>query len=103
MRFAGVILAGLVPFSAHAGAIERACNASDRNAASRELCSCIQEAADATLNNSEQRRAAKFFSDPDKAQETRQSDSSGDESFWQRYKSFGQMAEAWCAPAEQTG
>ena len=101
MRIYGVILAAVVPFAAAAGTIERACNKSDRSAASRELCSCIQEAADATLNNSDQRRAAKFFADPDKAQETRQSDSSSDESFWQRYKSFGQMAEAWCAPQDQ--
>jgi hypothetical protein len=101
MRILAVILAMAVPMAAEAGAIERACNASDRSAATRDLCSCIQEAADATLNTSEQRRAAKFFSDPDKAQETRQSDRSGDETFWQRYKSFGQMAEAWCAPQEQ--
>jgi hypothetical protein len=83
--------------TAAAGSIERACNASNRDAANRSVCACIQSVADQSLSSAEQRRAAKFFSDPDRAQETRVSDSSRDEVFWQRYVAFGQQAEAYCA------
>jgi hypothetical protein len=96
-------LVAVLPLVAHGGPIERACNASDRSAATRALCACIQDVADATLTNSDQRRAAKFFADPQKAQDTRQSDVASHESFWQRYKQFGVTAEAWCAPEEATG
>lgn len=83
--------------TASAGAIERACNGSNRNAANRSVCACIQSVADQSLNSTDQRRAAKFFNDPDRAQETRVSDTSRDEAFWQRYVAFGQQAEAYCA------
>jgi phytoene dehydrogenase-like protein len=80
-----------------AGPIERACNGSNRDAANRSVCSCIQSVADQSLTSTDQRRAAKFFNDPDRAQETRASDTSRDEAFWQRYVAFGQQAEAYCA------
>ncbi|MBB3711616.1 hypothetical protein FHS00_001187 [Limimaricola variabilis] len=76
------------------GAISRACEASGRPGANAALCSCVQGAADATLSGSEQRRAAKFFKDPQKAQDTRQQDGSG--AFWSRYKAFAERAEAIC-------
>ena len=98
-----IICALLAPSFASAGAIERACNASDRKSVSRSLCSCIQQAADATLTNSAQRKAAKFFKDPDKAQDTRQANGSSNETFWKRYKNFGATAEAWCTRSEATG
>lgn len=79
-----------------AGAIESACVRSDRGA-SRSLCGCIQQVADMTLRGSDQRRAAKFFRDPDSAQEVRMSKSDSDNEFWARYKSFGEAAEAYCA------
>lgn len=81
---------------AQAGLIEKACNSSDRKAASRSLCGCIQDAADLTLSRGDQKLAASFFKDPHKAQEIRQSDNSGHEAFWKRYKHFGQTAEAYC-------
>ncbi len=81
---------------ASAGPIERACNRSDRDAANRATCSCIQSVADQNLSSADQRRAAKFFSDPDRAQDVRVSDSARDESFWQRYVAFGELAEAYC-------
>ena len=62
---------------AQAGVIERACIKSDRRAASKTLCGCIQKAADVTLSNNDQRLAAKFFSEPHMAQEIRQSDKIG--------------------------
>ena len=78
------------------GPIERACMASDRGG-NRSLCSCIQQAADATLSGSDQRRAAKFFRDPEAAHATWVSQSKSDDAFWERYKSFGATAEAYCA------
>ncbi len=82
--------------SAWAGPIDRACLKADRSAANRALCTCIQQVADQTLSRSDQRRAAKFFADPDKAQETRVSDRNSDENFWGRYKNFATTAEAYC-------
>lgn len=79
-----------------AGKIERACNASDRNA-SRAVCSCIQDVADQKLTRSDQRLAAKFFKDPQLAQDTRQSDDARLEKFWKRYKTFGQAAAKACS------
>jgi len=79
------------------GPIERACVSSDRAKGNRALCSCIQQAANSTLSGSEQRRAAKFFKDPDLAHATWVSQTKSDDAFWERYKSFGQTAEAYCA------
>ena len=81
---------------AAAGPIERACMASDRGG-SRSLCGCIQQAADMTLSGGDQKRAAKFFKDPEAAHATWTSQSKSDDAFWDRYKSFGQTAEAYCA------
>jgi hypothetical protein len=80
-----------------AGQIQRACLQSDRAQGNRALCGCIQQAADLTLSNRDQSRAAKLFRDPDKAQELRQSGRRGDEEFWLRYRSFGETAEAFCS------
>lgn len=82
---------------ANAGAIERACISSGRSAANRAVCGCIQQVADMTLSNSEQRMAAKFFKDPQKAQDIRQSDRAGHEKFWLRYKAFGSTAAQYCS------
>lgn len=79
----------------HAGPIESACMNSDRPA-SRALCGCIQQAADLTLRSSDQRRAASFFSDPNRAQRVRMSSSESDNAFWSRYKNFGKTAVAIC-------
>jgi hypothetical protein len=86
----------LLSTAALAGPIERACMASDRGG-SRSLCGCIQQAADATLSGGDQRRAAKFFKDPERAHQTWISQSASDDAFWDRYKRFGQTAEASCA------
>jgi len=82
---------------ASAGPIERACIKSDRKAASSSLCGCIQDAADLVLSNKDQSLAAKFFADPHRAQQIRQSDNSSHEAFWKRYKEFGATAEAFCS------
>ncbi len=82
---------------AYAGSIERACLSSDRKAASRALCGCIQDAADLTLSGQDQNLAASFFKNPQKAQDVRQSDRRSHETFWKRYKTFGSTAEAFCS------
>lgn len=94
-----LLLAGglaLLASTALAGPIERACNKSDRKAANRALCGCIQQAADMTLSNGDQRRAVSFFKDPDKAHKVWMSKSNGDDAFWERYKTFGAQAETLC-------
>lgn len=80
----------------YAGTIERACNKSPRNA-SRTTCSCIQQVADVQLSRGDQKQAAKFFSDPQLAQDTRQSDNPSKERFWLRYKAFGLNAAEQCS------
>ncbi|MFZ1469933.1 MAG: hypothetical protein WAT09_13300 [Paracoccaceae bacterium] len=85
------------PGLAWAGAIDTACMRSGRDAANRSVCGCIQSVADVTLNRSDQRRAAKFFRDPDLAHKTWISQKPSDDAFWDRYKEFGAMAESNCA------
>lgn len=96
-----VVLAGIVAAAAagaaQAGVIERACLKSDRQAATRLICGCIQDVADVTLDRRDQRLAATFFRDPHRAQEIRQSDRASHEAFWQKYKEFGATAETYCA------
>lgn len=87
----------LMSSMAAAGPIERACLSSDRDAANRSLCGCIQQVADMTLQGGDQRRAASFFKDPEKAHATWISQSASDDAFWDRYKNFGATAEAYCA------
>ena len=79
----------------HAGAIRNACMASPKG--SPQLCSCIQVAADRTLTKKDQKLAASFFGDPDRAQQIRQSDRRSHEVFWKRYRNFGEAAEAFCS------
>ncbi|MGV6810628.1 MAG: hypothetical protein ACWA47_00145 [Brevirhabdus sp.] len=93
---AAIVAALTLGTPAISGPIENACLKAGRKAANRALCACIQDAANATLSRSEQKRAAKFFRDPHKAQETRQSDRSSDERFWQAYKNFGTTAQNYC-------
>lgn len=76
------------------GAIANACQSAEGVAGG--LCDCLQEVADQTLDGGDQRRAAKLFRDPDKAEELRMADSGSAEEFWQRYTNFAATAEAVC-------
>lgn len=78
------------------GPISQACLAADRDAATRSLCSCVQQAANQTLSASEQSRAAEFFADPDRAQAARTADGRAAERFWERYRNFTDTARAIC-------
>ena len=77
--------------------IESACNRSDRANNNRALCRCIGQVARNHLTRAEQRRAARFFRDPQMAQEIRMSRAPGDREFWRNYRAFGQAAEVSCA------
>lgn len=90
-----IMMAGAT--AATAAPIADACIASPRAKGDRALCTCIQQAADRTLSRAEQRRAAKFFRNPDEAQKVRMSRTDNDNEFWARYRNFGEMAEAFCA------
>lgn len=78
------------------GEVGKACISADRSAANPRLCSCVQQAANQTLNGSDQIRAATFFADPQLAQDTRQSDNRSAERFWDRYKVFADTARRLC-------
>lgn len=86
---------GVMPFAT--GPINTACLQSDRKARSRALCGCIQAVANDTLSGAEQRRAVQFYSNPQKAQDIRQSDRPGDERFWRAYRAYAERAEQVCA------
>jgi len=90
----GVVIA-LLAGPVQAAAIRDACLSGERRANPR-LCACIQMAADRTLTRSDQRLAAKFFRDPDRAQEVRMSKRRRDSEFWNRYKAFGAFASSVC-------
>jgi hypothetical protein len=87
-----VVLAG----AAEAGPIEQACIASGRAGGNQSLCGCVQKVADITLNGADQRLAAQFFTNPDKAEAVRMQSSASANAFWQRYTTFGQQAEMAC-------
>jgi hypothetical protein len=78
------------------GEIGRACVTSGREAANSQLCSCIQGVANQSLSAADQRRASRFFGDPDRAQDVRLSDTARDDAFWERWRAFAERAEAIC-------
>ena len=78
------------------GPIQKACIADGRRDASRARCGCVQAVADQALSKPDQRRGARFFKDPHKLQEIRQSDKAGDERFWKAWKAYGEAAAAVC-------
>lgn len=94
---AGLAVLCVTASAAWAGPIGTACMQSNRQAANSALCGCIQAVADATLAGNDQRRAASFFKDPDKAQKVFMSQSRADDAFWERYKAFGTLAEQSCS------
>lgn len=95
---ATILLALWLPQApAQAGPIENACLGSGRPAATRALCSCIDTVARQTLSSSEQRQAARFFNDPQRAQDVRMSKTDRDNAFWARYRAFAASAELYCA------
>lgn len=78
-----------------AGPVGSACLSSGRST-SQMLCTCLQNVADMTLDGRDQKRAAKLFSDPEKAEAVRISDSARDKDFWTRYQGFAEAAGTIC-------
>ncbi len=91
-----VMAAGL---PASATKIERACLQADRDAANRTLCGCIQDVADMSLSKAQQAKGARFFKDPQKAQDVRQSGRRADRRFWEAWERFAAMADEFCGSA----
>ena len=83
-----------IPFAT--GPIYSACQQAGRKQASRARCGCVQAVANQSLNASDQRRGAGFFSDPQQAQDVRQSDRDLDERFWRRWKDYSESATRQC-------
>lgn len=79
------------------GEISRACLAADRSAASPALCSCIQGVANAELSSNDRSRVARFFADPEIANETKISDTFANDAFWDRYRAFTASARRQCS------
>lgn len=93
---AASLLIYAVPTPAEAGPMSSACLKSDRKAKSRKLCRCMQSVANKELSRRDQKLAASFFKDPQKAQDIRQSDKRSHEQFWKRYKAFGATFASSC-------
>jgi hypothetical protein len=81
---------------AGANPIERACLQSGRDSASPGLCACVGAAADLTMSRGQMRDGARFFRDPQRAQEVRMSDRRRDEELWEAWRNFGETAESLC-------
>lgn len=97
LGFGLVFAAALAPRVGEArGVIESACLSSDRPTASRVVCGCLQAVADAVLSPGEQRRGAKFFSDPDLSQATKISNRRADVLFWEKWEEFAEGAVQYC-------
>ncbi|UUV06906.1 hypothetical protein [Ruegeria sp. YS9] len=96
IAFCAASLTAVAPV-ADAAQIRQACMASDRSAATRDRCSCIQRVADQALTRSDQKTVAKWFKDPHQAQVLKMSKTARDDALWDRYQNFGQMAQAICS------
>ena len=78
------------------GDISRACLAAGRESASPQLCGCIQSVANQTLSDSDRRRVATFFADPEVAHAVKISDTRADDAFWDRYRNFIDASRGIC-------
>ncbi|SHG90767.1 hypothetical protein [Marivita hallyeonensis] len=78
------------------GPISRACLTSDRKARNSRLCGCIQTVADRSLSGADQRKAARFFRDPQRAMDVKMSKTPSDDAFWERYTAFATRSETSC-------
>ena len=70
--------------------------ASPRSGATAAKCNCIQAVANRTLSVSDQSLAETFFTDPEKANDVKISDTPSADAFWERYRRFTDTAERSC-------
>ncbi|MEJ6398352.1 arginine transporter [Yoonia sp. 208BN28-4] len=94
--FIALSFTALAACSGGSGQISQACLDADRRAATPQLCSCVQRAADRTLSSSDQTLAAGFFEDPQEAQDIRQRGIPSTSAFWRRYTAFANDARRNC-------
>ena len=94
---AAILVAGIAAPAVQANPIERACLQSDRPGVTREICRCIGDAANMTLNGGDMREGARFFRDPARAEQIQLSDTRRNDDFWRRWQRFGETAEALCS------
>src|SRR6056297_1466207 len=85
---------GVMRFSS--GPISRACLSSDRRARNARLCGCIQTVANRSLSGADQRKASRFFRDPQRAMDVKMSKTAADDAFWDRYRAFASRSEGLC-------
>ncbi|HKK98033.1 MAG TPA: hypothetical protein VJ928_07605 [Marivita sp.] len=78
------------------GPISRACLSSDRRARNARLCGCIQTVANRSLSGADQRKASRFFRDPQRAMDVKMSKTAADDAFWDRYRAFASRSEGLC-------
>ena len=78
------------------GPISRACLAADRDAATTQLCNCVQGVANAELSSADRGRLERFFKDPEFAHSIRISDTEANDDFWRRYQAFVSTARSTC-------
>ena len=78
------------------GPIQQACQKAGRKQASRARCGCVQAVANMSLSANDQRKGATFSSEPQRAQDVRQSDNAANERFWDRWVEFGTRARKLC-------
>ena len=90
-RFAGGARVSLAT-----GPISKACTTSDRRDANKMVCGCIQSIANQSLTSADQKLAATFYDDPQKAQDVKMSKSSSHDAFWDRYKVYASRSERSC-------
>ena len=88
--------AGVAGAAQARGVIETACLRSDRPAANRALCGCIQQVANAVLTSGDQRKGARFFSEPELSQDAKMSKGEADRQFWQKWENFAAGAVQHC-------
>lgn len=93
----GVVCVAVLAGPAGAADIRDACMTASERRGNPRLCACIQMAADRTLTRSDQKLAASFFRDPDRAEEMRMSKRRAHEAFWERYEAFGAFAASICS------
>lgn len=78
------------------GPISQACRSAGRKSASRARCGCVQAVANRSLSTADQKKGAAFFKNPQRAQDTRQSDNAANERFWKRWKAYSNDAARLC-------
>lgn len=91
-----ILLLKILAAPASAGPIERSCLKSDRPAASRRLCDCVEKMAYKALPRREIGKVAQLMRDPERVDTVKRSSRSSDRALWQSYKKYAGRAEASC-------